>query len=285
MASETSESADRPAPSRRRADRRRSRATGPRAVVVTAVAATLLLGTGLATTAYVKAQGRGTGSAAPAASASSTQAVANAVAAMATTKPLVDWDDVLDKALAGVTKSSAAKYSVAVLDTGSGDSAVYGSGSFDTASIVKVDILATLLLQAQDAGRALTDSEKAAAKVMIENSDNTAASTLWQTIGTASGLDTANRRFGLTGTSGGSGVLWGLTQTTAADQLRLLEVVFGRAPGLNAASRSYIQGLMGQVSTYQDWGCRARPPGTSRSRTAGCRGARPPCGTSTASAG
>ena len=51
--------------------------------------------------------------------------------------------------------------SVAVLDMDSGASAVYGEGAFDTASIVKVDILAALLLQAQDAGRQLTAAEKA----------------------------------------------------------------------------------------------------------------------------
>jgi hypothetical protein len=254
MAPETTESADSPAPGQRRANRRHSRSGGTRAAVLVAVAATVVLGTGLGTTAYVRAQSSSSGDAAASASPSPTQALANAVAVMATTKPLVDWNRVLSSALAEVKGGTDAKYSVAVMDMKSGKSGVYGSGSFDTASIVKVDILSTLLLQAQDAGRQLTAQEKAYAKVMIENSDNTAASALWNTIGTASGLDTANRRFGLTGTTGGSGVLWGLTQTTAADQLRLLKVVFGTDSALNEASRAYVQGLMGQVSTSQDWG-------------------------------
>ena len=68
---------------------------------------------------------------------------------------------------------------MAVLDVDSGESATYGDGAFDTASIVKVDILATLLLQAQDADRELTATEKANATAMIENSDNTSATALW----------------------------------------------------------------------------------------------------------
>jgi hypothetical protein len=223
--------------------------------VFAAVAATVALGTGLGTTLIVNAHAGGLSTSASA-SPSPSEPLANAVAAFATTKPLVDWDEVLGKAMADVSGGAQAKYSVAVLDMKSGKSAVYGSGSFDTASIVKVDILATLLLQAQDKGRQLTTQEKAYAKVMIENSDNTAASALWKDIGRASGLNAANRRLGLTETTGGSGALWGLTQTTAADQLRLLRVVFGTDSDsvLDDASRAYIQNLMGKVSTYQDWG-------------------------------
>lgn len=262
MAPETSDSADRPAPPQRRASGRRTshaRRAGP--VIYTTVAAALLLGTGLGTTAFVKARTHSSGQAATA-SPSPTQALANAVAVMATTKPLVDWDEVLSTALADVSGGADAKYSVAVLDMKSGKSAVYGSGSFDTASIVKVDILATLLLQAQDDGRQLTTQEKAYAKVMIENSDNTAASALWNDIGKAGALNAANKRFGLTETTGGSGPLWGLTQTTAADQLRLLQTVFGTDSLLNDSSQAYIQQLMGQVSTYQDWGVPSASTGT-----------------------
>jgi hypothetical protein len=66
-----------------------------------------------------------------------------------------------------------------------------------TASIVKLDILAALLLQRQDAGRLLTSAEQVLARSMITESDNDAASVLWQRIGGASGLAKANRRLGL----------------------------------------------------------------------------------------
>ncbi len=54
--------------------------------------------------------------------------------------------------------------------------AVYGDDTpYDTASIIKVDILATLLLQAQDAGRTLDAHERALAEAMIKHSDNDSA--------------------------------------------------------------------------------------------------------------
>ncbi|GAA1148876.1 beta-lactamase class A [Kitasatospora gansuensis] len=147
--------------------------------------------------------------------------------------------------------------SVAVLDTESGVSASYGTGSFVTASIAKADILAALLWQRQQAGRELTAAERAAATLMIEQSDNTAADTLYTAVGEAAGLDAANRAFGLTATTAGADGHWGLTETTAADQLRLLQVVFGTESPLTADRQAYLQGLMGQVATDQDWGVSA----------------------------
>jgi beta-lactamase class A len=151
---------------------------------------------------------------------------------------------------------------VAVLDMDCGDSAVYGDGAFDTASIVKVDILATLLLQAQDADRKLTEQEKTYATAMIEDSDNASATALWTAIGEADGLDSANKRFGLTDTTGGDGPLWGLTQTTAADQLTLLQQVFGDGSKLSDASRSYVRELMGNIAAGQHWGVSAAADGS-----------------------
>jgi hypothetical protein len=177
----------------------------------------------------------------------------------AMSQPAVDHDALLSDALEGVTLSGGQRVSAAVLDLDSGDSAVYGDAAFDTASIVKVDILAALLLRAQDEGRRLTAAEKSYATVMIENSDNDSASALWRTIGGADGLDAANKRFGLTGTEGGEGVLWGLTRTTAGDQLTLLKQVFGDGDGseLSDASRAYLQGLMKTVEADQQWGVSA----------------------------
>ncbi|GAA3553594.1 serine hydrolase [Streptomyces osmaniensis] len=179
-------------------------------------------------------------------------------------EPTVNHDALLADAMKTVRVEDGAAVSVAVLDLDSGASAVYGDGGFDTASIVKVDILAALLLQAQDAGRELTAAERSYAVDMIEYSDNTAASALWRTIGRAEGLDSANGRLGLTDTAGGNDMYWGLTQTTAADQLALLRQVFGAADSeLNADSRAYLTGLMGQVAADQRWGVSAVADGSS----------------------
>ncbi|MFI9602387.1 hypothetical protein ACIHCX_21505 [Streptomyces sp. NPDC052043] len=161
-----------------------------------------------------------------------------------------------------VTVSGDATVAVAVRRLGSGASAGYGDAVFDTASIVKVDILAALLLRAQDAGRRLTTRERTCAAAMIEHSDNDSATALWRVIGGADGLDAANERFGLTETTGGDGPLWGLTRTTAADQLVLLEQVFGARSELGGASRTYLQGLMGRIVPGQDWGVSAAADGS-----------------------
>ncbi|MGJ5750334.1 beta-lactamase family protein [Streptomyces puniciscabiei] len=179
------------------------------------------------------------------------------------TEPAVDRTALLGKAMSAVSVPSGAQVSAAVLAVDSGESAAYGNAAFDTASIVKVDILATLLLQAQDADRRLTATEKAYATKMIENSDNASATALWHTVGRADGLNAANKRFGLTATSGGEGELWGLTQTTAADQLALLRQVFGEGSELSAASRSYVRGLMESVEADQQWGVSGAAEGNS----------------------
>jgi Beta-lactamase enzyme family len=148
--------------------------------------------------------------------------------------------------------------SVAAYDSAAGDDV------FDTASIVKVDILAALLLDHQRAGTRLTANQRSLATAMIEQSDNDAALALWHTIGGAAGLDAANTTLGLDHTSGGPGELWGLTQTTAADQIALLRAVFGGEESpLSAASRAYVAGLMESVTAGQQWGVSAADTGGS----------------------
>jgi beta-lactamase class A len=224
------------------------------------LASAVVVGGTAAGTAYVKAQTHAGAdavsshsSATPSVSARSSQEVSVKPAA----EPSVDRDALLERAMKPVSVEDGADVAVAALDLDSGEHATYGDGTFDTASIVKVDILATLLLQAQDANRHLTAQEKTHATAMIENSDNASASALWTAIGRADGLDSANKRFGLTGTAGGDGALWGLTQTTAADQLSLLQQVFGDGSRLSDASQAYLQGLMGNIAAGQRWGVSA----------------------------
>jgi beta-lactamase class A len=162
-------------------------------------------------------------------------------------------------ALAEVAGSAAGRLSVAVTDLDAGTTARYAPGGhvFATASIAKVDILATALLQAEDAGRALTAVERDDARLMIQASDNDAADRFWARVGGADGLARANRRFGLAHTTPGQQGHWGLTTTTAADQLRLLAVVTTAGSPLSPASRSWIGALMTGIVPGQDWGVSA----------------------------
>ncbi|MFC8709116.1 serine hydrolase [Streptomyces sp. NPDC057197] len=185
-----------------------------------------------------------------------------AVAAPAQARPETRAQSQPQEPRAGTARVTAA---VLPLDGSRQRPTVYGDDTaYDTASIIKVDILAAALLRAQDAGRTLTARERAYAEPMIRRSDNASANALWRQIGEAPGLEAANRRLGLTETRGGSGPRWGLTRTTASDQIRLLRAVFvpesgGTAGGgaLNAASRSYVRTLMNGIADDQDWGVSA----------------------------
>ncbi|WP_254408841.1 class A beta-lactamase-related serine hydrolase [Streptomyces sp. AC495_CC817] len=240
---------------------RRARPSGHRPLVHLALASLVVVGGTAAGTVFMRAQAQDR--APSAVSSPSASAPSSAAAEEASVDPVaapdVDHDDLLATAMAEVTVEDGAAISVAVLDVASGDPAGYGDASFDTASIVKLNILAALLLQAQDADRRLTAQERTYASAMIRDSDNVSATALWKVIGQAAGLDAANERFGLTATEGGDGLYWGLTQTTAADQLVLLRQVFGddHTSELSAASRAYVQELMGRIAEGQDWGVSA----------------------------
>jgi beta-lactamase class A len=122
----------------------------------------------------------------------------------------------------------------------------------DTASIVKVDILATLLAEAQAAHRSLSATEGGLAGSMIEDSDNDAASDLWQDEGGASAVARFDARLGLRNTT--PNFAWGLTSTTACDQVVLLRAIAYPDAVLMPASRSYELELMSQVVPGQRWG-------------------------------
>ncbi|MFC1430636.1 serine hydrolase [Streptacidiphilus sp. N1-3] len=162
-------------------------------------------------------------------------------------------------ALRDAVSRAAGATSVAVTDLTTGRTLDYGGDGhgFACASIAKLDVLATLLLEDQDKGTELTAAEQALATKMIEHSDNAAADSLYTTLGKAPGMDAANKRFGMTSTHSGEGILWGVTTTTAADQVTLLRQVFTSSSLLSAASRTYIQGLLSQVESDQRWGVSA----------------------------
>jgi hypothetical protein len=160
------------------------------------------------------------------------------------------------KALDAALKKYAAtvpEFSVAVLDRDTGQRYSFrGTAKYETASVVKVQVLACLLLTAQDARRDLTATELSLAKRMIRLSDNDATTSLFSRLGRAAGVGACNKRLGLTETRvSGS---WGLTRTTVNDQVRLLsELVDTRGP-LDAGSRKLAYSLMSTVDESQDWG-------------------------------
>jgi beta-lactamase class A len=90
----------------------------------------------------------------------------------------------LTAAVAPLIQADGGQVAVAVDDlTTSIEAAYHGTSEFATASIVKVDILATLLYELQRSGQTMTDEDQDLATTMIENSDNDAASALYADIG------------------------------------------------------------------------------------------------------
>ena len=151
---------------------------------------------------------------------------------------------------------------VAVRIPGSGEVFSYTKTSNRnvTASIVKVEIMAGVMLKAQDAGRGLTTWEKSKIVPMIRNSDNAATTSLYTHIGRRDGLTRVSQRLGLTQTISDPADHWGLTSTVPEDQALLMEH-FTRATGkLTTTNRSYGLTQMRNIHTAQDWGVTAGPP-------------------------
>lgn len=136
---------------------------------------------------------------------------------------------------------------------------VDSSRHFDSASVVKAIILATLLRWHQETGRPLSATEQKRARLMITQSDNAAATALWDEVGM-----TRLRHFlGLAKmrqTDLGQHGYWGLTQITAHDEMLLLELLATANPVLTPSSRSYELGLMAKVISGQRWGTPAGAP-------------------------
>jgi beta-lactamase class A len=156
---------------------------------------------------------------------------------------------------AALTKyaKTAPEFSVAVYDRKTGQVYAFrGSEKYETASVVKVQVLGCLLLTAQDGHRSLTSNELALAKRMIRASDNDATTALFQHLGRQSAVQKCDKRLGLTSTTVNSE--WGLTRTTATDQVKLLNQLVDSKSPLTSKSRALAFSLMSTVEPDQDWG-------------------------------
>ena len=135
----------------------------------------------------------------------------------------------------------------------------------DTASIVKVEIMGAALQEAEARAQPLPESEASLMPSMIENSDNESATTLLSDVGGSAGLAQFDQSIGMTQTTPSSLALipgttlpgWGLTTTSALDEVTLMSKFAFANSTLSTASRSYGLGLMEQVEADQDWGVSA----------------------------
>jgi hypothetical protein len=150
----------------------------------------------------------------------------------------------------------------AVYDLRTGQTWRLGAGPPQAeASVVKLDILETLLAE-RGGSAGLAASDRSLAQLMIEDSDNDAATSLWYEVGGPDKIRAFNAVAGLAHTSPSSCVVcpgfawpgWGLTTTVPTDQIALLRELVEPGPLLTAADRSYALSLMENVTPSQRWG-------------------------------
>lgn len=168
----------------------------------------------------------------------------------------------LQRAVAKAVGGSADRVSLAVRDWRTGIACSYRADeAYATASIIKVATLAAVMHEADETDGALTAAQQALAKRSITVSDNAAQASLWQAAGGRGGMQEYFEEVGMDDTT--ADPQWGLTRTTAADQVRLLtELTHGEL--LSAEHRDDLLGLMREVDADQDWGVTAgAPSGTS----------------------
>ena len=164
-------------------------------------------------------------------------------------------------AMRAFLRHRAGNVTAALYDMRDGATYLYHPGDREqSASVAKVDILATLLHEEQSEGEGLSYEEEVTATGMIEESDNDDANDLWADVGGAGSVRAFNRKIGMTQTSPNKQGYWGETLTTARDQLRLLRHIFLANHVLRAPARDYARYLMENVTPWEDWGVSAGPP-------------------------
>ena len=193
----------------------------------------------------------------PAGAASSAAAASTGICASSSHPALATR---ISRAVQAARRHRVSFVAVEVDDPGAGVVCrLHSRSHFDSASVVKVIILGTLLRKAQAEHRSLTRTERALAWAMITRSDNGAASALWAETG-RTWLQRFLNRAGMTDTVLGPGGAWGLTRITAVDETRLLWLLLEANRVLNTSSRHYALALMADVTPSQRWGVPAGAP-------------------------
>ena len=161
----------------------------------------------------------------------------------------------------------------AVYDVDTGQEWSLGHGPAQAeASVVKLDILETLLARYRDAVSTLPAGDLAGAQQMMEFSDNTAATALWLAAGGSGEIGSYNATVGLRDTALSQCVDcpefplpgWGLSTTTPEDQIALLRQLISPRSLLTASQRRYALRLMENITPSQRWGVSGGvPPGVT----------------------
>ena len=156
----------------------------------------------------------------------------------------------------GKEAAAGTDFSVSLVDHKTGHHYdFHGDEKFAAASAVKLELLAALLLRAQDESRKLTKAEQGRVRKMIVASDNDAAVQVYAEVGGPDGLRAALHRLGLDDTD--PDPQFGQTTTTANDQTRMVSQLTAPGSPLTKDSKAAVLLLMSQVNADQTWGISA----------------------------
>jgi len=229
--------------------------TGMRRVRTIKPTALALAATSLATTAALTAGG--------AAHASSTQTASTAATSSAICTAPATYASVatkLSRDIADAIRGRSGYVAIRVEDMRTGVECRYNEGHRShSASVVKATILAALLYWRQHTHTSLTSTEKHDATVMIEYSDNNAATYLWNDVGHTR-MNQFIKAATMTETELDSDGYWGLSEITARDELQLMRLLTEHNSVLTDSSRTYELNLMNHVVSYERWGIPAGAP-------------------------
>jgi Beta-lactamase enzyme family len=190
-------------------------------------------------------------------------AAAAATASSPAPRSAASHHDPLGSAAASYVSRRDGVVLAAVYDLRTGQTWQFGQGQpQDEASVVKLDVLETLLAERGRSGTDLSAGDRTLAEQMIEDSDNDAATSLWDEVGGAGGIRSFNTSDGLADTVPSACVNcpgfpwpgWGLTTTIPGDQLTLLRTLVEPNSLLTNPERSYALSLMENVTPDQRWG-------------------------------
>jgi beta-lactamase class A len=238
-------------------------------VVLAVVGVALLIAAGIVAVFTLGGSGArppGHGAAAATEAGSSSGPPAAAAAATASSpapRSAASHHDPLGSAAASYVSRRDGVVLAAVYDLRTGQTWQFGQGQpQDEASVVKLDVLETLLAERGRSGTDLSAGDRTLAEQMIEDSDNDAATSLWDEVGGAGGIRSFNTSDGLADTVPSACVNcpgfpwpgWGLTTTIPGDQLTLLRTLVEPNSLLTNPERSYALSLMENVTPDQRWG-------------------------------
>jgi beta-lactamase class A len=181
----------------------------------------------------------------------------------ATSSPPAAVSSPLTSAATNYLSTRTGDITAAVYDVSTGQTWTLKPGDAQaTASIVKVDIMSTLLAQVTSTGQQLSTADQNLMTTMIEQSDNDSATSLWTAAGGPSGISTFNGTIGMNQTTpstcltcpGFSWPGWGLTTTTAVDQVDLLKHLITPNTQIGSTEQAYALNLMENIDPSERWG-------------------------------